>query len=408
MSLLSRLKACVSDELDIAPLLQMAANGGMRVTESGAVEFLAADSKEDVLAKLRFKNGRIAQLTPGPALSDRKRQNSLVEQFAADAALTHGTFVSSRVLFSERPLEGFFKWNDRLRVSPCPRGAHVGKGLDWFDGISRDGNARSHLGPPFPFVLEVRSHRSPNGLLEANRALRDLDTFQFIMTLLLNGRIRHAFHSSDRQWVGVKRRGRLEYHLLNTGFDTGLNGRADHFARRRMKPAPVHCTGDYYNHLWAWDKELSIPSSLASDLATFDSLPPDAARCFKRAAYWYALGVQMASERSISTVAFATAIECLLPRPSGSSCSSCKKPVGPGPTKLFNDHVARYGIVPSELEHRRSAIYSARSMLVHGSHARRSDEDFFALSDNSEDALLVEIVAQRSLIGWLRDSKRSY
>ncbi|HRE12914.1 MAG TPA: hypothetical protein PLD37_01830 [Usitatibacteraceae bacterium] len=407
MNLLSRLKACVADESEIAPLFQMAAKGGTRVTKSGAVEYLTTNSNGTVLATLRFKNGRITQLIPGPALNGKLQQDKLVQQFSVEVERTHGSFVSSRVLFSERPLMGEFKWSDKVRVSPCPRNARVGKGLDWTAAATSRGDAESHRGPPYPFILEVKSFRSPNPLLETNRALRDLDTYQYIMTLLLHGRVRYAYYPSARQWISVKRRSRIEYHLLYPGFDTGLSGRADHFARRRMKSAPVHSTADYYNHIWARDTELFIPSSLATDLEIFGALPPEAARCFKRACYWYALGVQMTSEPSLSTVAFSTAIECLLPRPSGPPCHSCKKPVGPGPTKLFKAHLGRYGTVPAELEARRDSIYAARSRLVHGSHAYRADEDFHSPSKPWDDCLLVEIVAQRSLIGWLRDGNRS-
>lgn len=406
MTLLSRLRACVADDREIATLMQSAAGGSTRLVKSGTVEYLSADSKASVFATLRTKNDRITQLTPGPALSGKTQQDQLVQRFAAEAAQTHGTFVSSRVLFSERPLKGSFKWNDSVRISPCPRGARIGRKLDWSASAYSWEDHDRHLGPPYPFVLEVKSFKSPNPFLESNRALRDLDKFQYALTLLLHGRIRYAHFPSDRQWVSVRRNGRIEYHLLHQGFDTGLSGRMDHFARRRMRSAPAHSTTDYYNHLWAQDKELFIPSSLATDLSTLDALPVDAARRFKRACYWFALGVQMASEPSLSTVAFATAVECLLPRPSLHSCPTCHKPSGPGPTKLFNAHLARYGTVPAELETRRASIYAARSALVHGSHAHRADEDFFSPLQSSSDSLLVEIVAQRSLIGWLRDAQR--
>jgi hypothetical protein len=113
-------------------------------------------------------------------------------------------------------------------------------------------------------------------MLENDRALRDLDTFQYVMTLLLHGRIRYAHHQADRQWVGVRRRGKIEHHLLHSMFNTGLN----------------------------------------------------------------------------------------------------------------------------------NAIYAARSALVDGTHAHSADEGFFSPSKRSGFDLLVEIVAQRSLIGWLRDPHR--
>lgn len=175
-------------------------------------------------------------------------------------------------------MKGAFQWNDRLRISPCPRNARVGRGLDWFASHRLPGDSEPHLGPPYPFVLEVKSFRSPNPLLETNRALRNLDTYQYLMTLLLHGGVRYAQYPSGRHWVGVKRRGRIEYHLLHPSFDTGLSSRADQFARRRMKSAPVHPTFDYYNHLWDGDSELQIPASLTEDLVTYHALPADDTR----------------------------------------------------------------------------------------------------------------------------------
>lgn len=406
MTLLDRLKACVADEGEIPTLVQYAAKGGARVIKSGVVEYLCADSAQTVFATLQMKNARVTKLTPGPALVAKQRQDELVDEIRRDAGLTHGSLVSSRVLYSGLPLKGAFKWNDRVRISPCPRSARVGKNLDWMPKPQMSGGAEAHLGPPYPFVLEVKSFRSPNLMLANDRALRDLDTFQYVLTLLLHGRIRYAHHQADREWVGVRRRGKIEYHLLHSMFNTGLNGGTDDFARRRMKASPVHTSADYYNHLWGHDEELCVPDSLQSDLANFETLAFEAARCFKRACYWYALGVQMAAEPSLSTVAFATAVECILPRRSGTPCATCNRPTGSGPTKLFNEHVTRYGIVPASLERYRNAIYAARSALVHGAHAHRADQDFFSPFKRPLDGLLVEIVAQRSLIGWLRDSQR--
>jgi len=45
-------------------------------------------------------------------------------------------------------------------------------------------------------------------------------------------------------------------------------------------------------------------------------------------------------------------------------CSSCNKPEGPGPTRLFNDFLDRFA--PGAIEGRR-ALYNVRSGLSHGS-----------------------------------------
>ncbi len=372
------------------------------------MEYLGSDPAQTLFASIRYKGGRITKLSPGPALASKQNQDRLVDHVREAAAPIHGSIVSSRVLFSERPLKGAFGWNDRLRISPCSPRARIGKGLDWFTRVGLPGATGAHLGPPYPFVVEVRTYRSPVGTLETNRALRSLDAFQHLLTLLIQGHLRYAHFPTDRRWTSIQRRNTIEYHLLHPGFDAGVQGRSPTFAKRRLKPASIHAGPDYYDRLWGGDKELLLPASLSDDLNTYQALPVEAARRFNRACYWYSLGLQFASELSISTVALATAIECLLPRSTAPACGSCGKPLGPGPTKLFNEHIKRYGTVSPELESRRNAIYAARSALVHGSHVHRADEDFFSPASDRFDRLLIEMVAQRSLLGWLRDPHRTF
>ncbi|MBX3351063.1 MAG: hypothetical protein KF747_20260 [Nitrospira sp.] len=408
MDLLNRLKACVPDERDIPVLLAAAVGGQQRLLKSGVIEYLTGGPKYSIFARVRYKNGQIDRFQPGTVLLSPKAQDKFIAQVSNDAAQTHGSFVSRRALFSEVPLRGCFQWRERFRISPCPKTARIGSGLDWFAFASSQLTRKnfSHLGPPFPFVMEVRTFRSPNRFLEESRALRDLDTHQYLLTLLLHGRFRYAQHDFERRWTYVMRRKRIEYHLLHQGFDSGLDGRAEGFARRRMCSAPIYKGPDYYNHLWGGDDQLHMPDTIVSDLMLYDALPRDLLRRFNRACYWYSLGVQFNKESALSTIAFANAVECLLPRPSKSQCSSCGKPSGPGPTKLFTQHLKKYGVLPPSLAWRRDSIYGVRSALVHGSHAKRTDEDLFGSVDPSVDSLLTEIVTQRSLLGWLRDTRR--
>jgi hypothetical protein len=316
--------------------------------------------------------------------------------------------VVSRVLFAERQLNGVYLWNDVVRLSPCPDTAPIGKGLDWFDHGLPSSLGGGHLGPPFPFLLEVRIQRSPNPFLESNRVLRELDVYQYLFTLLLVGNIRFAHWPSGRLWALLKRGELPENNLVHPGFSTNEDGRNDDFPVREYGPAPVFAGDNYYDYLWPQDSQLQVPSSLGADLHLFQSLPREMANAFVRACYWYALGIQFRSELSLATVAFSTAIECLLPRPTSPHCKECGKPLGPGPTQLFKRHVKRYGTVIAALLGRRNSLYDVRSALVHGSHASRVDIDFMSAHRYSEDhLLLLEIVSRQSLINWLRDPERA-
>jgi hypothetical protein len=316
----------------------------------------------------------------------------------------HESFVASRVLFAARQLSGFFKWNDAIRISPCPDTALIGSGLDPFEhGFPAELGGNS--GPPFPFQLEARIPKNPDGLAETNRTLRELDTYQYLFTLLLAPHVGLAHWLPDRLWAPLKRDRLIVNYVVRPGFFTNENGRQDDFPEREYGPAPVFDGDDYYEYLWSSDPHLRIPSSLGDDLSLFKSLPPDESNDFRRACYWFALGIQFRSERSLATVAFSTAIECLLPNLSSPACDTCGKPTGPGPTRLFKDHVDRYGYTVPELIKRRKKLYDARSDLVHGAFASRVDRDFMANRFNDNLSLL-ELVSRRSLIGWLRDSER--
>jgi hypothetical protein len=147
--------------------------------------------------------------------------------------------------------------------------------------------------------LEVRIQRSPNPFLESNRTLRQLDAYQHLFTLLLVGLIGFAHWPSGRLWALLKRDDLPENNLVHPGFSTNEEGRSDDFPVRDHGPAPVFKGGDYYDHLWIRHSNLQVPDSLGADLHLFESLPPESVNAFKRACYWYALGIQFRSFPSL-------------------------------------------------------------------------------------------------------------
>ncbi|MBI3241190.1 MAG: hypothetical protein HYZ49_02725 [Chloroflexi bacterium] len=407
MTLLERLRECVEDDREIEPILSLAVGASAQILSASMVEYRTSSANAELFARIRFKSGRISSIEPGPALQSVKAQEALLERARTEAAHTHGTLVASRVLFSERPLAGTYMWNDSVRIGPCPDTTVIGKGLDWFDHGLPNQFMGGHLGPPFPFLLEVRVPRSPNPFLESNRTLRALDRYQYLFTLLLAGHIRFVHWPSGRVWALLKPSGVPQNHLVHPSFSTTEGGQQDDFPIREFEPAPILKGDDYYERLWPKDSELLIPSSLADDLELIQSLNREKMDSFVRASYWYAIGIQFHSEPSIAGVAFSTAIECLLPQTKTAICKACGKPTGTGPTQLFKRHVKRFGTVIPALESRRQTLYDVRSALVHGSHASRVDIDFLSAQRHAEDhLLLLQIVSQRSLVNWLRDPRR--
>jgi hypothetical protein len=257
-------------------------------------------------------------------------------------------------------------------------------------------------------LLEVRIPRSPNPFIESARTLRFLDQYQFLLTLFLTGNVGVVHWSPSPVWVLLRsKNGTTENHLVYSGFSTTENGRLDDFPKTYWPEAPVYTASDYYERLWPREEELHIPSTLGGHLSTFHTLDRPNTAAFLRACYWHALGIQFNAEPALAIVAFATAIECLLPSPRRKTCSTCGSLAGPGPTQLFNRHLKRYGNVLASLEKLRGSLYDVRSTLVHGTRASRVDIDFMSLQDRDHDRiLLLALVAQRSLINWLEDPKR--
>jgi hypothetical protein len=405
--LLSRLRMVVDDD-DIDPILLSASGGPVSRTQR-EIRYSTDGARPVLFARLGFNGkGKVCSFESGPALQSPEAQDGFVERARVEAAHSHGSFVVLRPLVSLRPLTGRFDWNDSIRISPCSDGTVIGSGFNWFHRARTPFQVDPHKGPPFPMLLQVRVPKSPNQFLQTNRQFRLLDQYQFLLTLLIADRLGYAHWPSSPMWTQIAREDSIENHLLSSGFSIPENGIQDDFLHSERPTVTPYEDADYYERLWSADAALPIPLTLGSDLALFHALSHDEAKAFLRACYWYAVGVQLHSAPAISTVALATAIECLLPRPPSLSCEKCGKPRGPGPTKLFATHIKRYGQVIPALEKRRDALYAARSALVHGSHADRVDVSFFTHRPSSlEEGLLLQIVCQRSLIGWLRDPERA-
>ncbi len=104
-----------------------------------------------------------------------------------------------------------------MRVSPCPSTTVIGEGLNWFHELTQFLQSGSqNLGPPFPFLLEVRIQQSPNLLIQANGTLRQLDTYQFLFSVLISGLVGEP--PSKPLWAILDHTDRIENHPVRPGF----------------------------------------------------------------------------------------------------------------------------------------------------------------------------------------------
>jgi hypothetical protein len=406
---LERLRGLCVDDDEVFALFSFHFREATQSTAGiGSIEFRAPDSPT-ILVRINYDQGRIKEIQPHTALTTEKDQNAFIEQARIELSPTHGSHVLSRYLFSNFQLVQSFRWKDVLRLRPCNPNARIGSGRDWFraafEPCPGSTSTSGDSGPPYPFLMEVRVSKSPNFIIEANRGLKLLDTLQYALSVFLVGDVQYAHFPNGPIWTTQKGDGaEPEYHLVMPGFGDPDGGQHDDFPSITAAEAALYEGGDYYERLWGQEARLPLPTTLEQHLDAVFSLSKEDFNKFRRASYWFALGLQNRNAETQSIPAFSAAIECLLPSVSRNACSECGKPVGPGPTQAFKDHIDKYGQVSAELNKQAATLYAVRSALVHGRHASSIDQSFFSFeTDRRWRTLLLWLVTRRSIIGWLED-----
>jgi len=408
VTLLNKLKDVVTDERDIVSVL--AAEVGFTFTPGpkGQLTFQTAATPPEVFATAWTKNGVVTRLQPDGPLVTLDAQRSLIERARIASAHSHGFRVYHRPLFSRLPIAGPFRWRDTVQLRPCSGDIAIDEPQSHMNGEKQQWMMPRHDGPPFPLILEVSVPDSPNFLIRGNRMLWSLDFWQNVFAVFVPGDIGYwSMGHPDFVWTTVIKDGIPRNRLVQQAFFGGEPGEPS--ALSDVEPAALYPSEGFYDRIPSTLGTLTFPASLPDDLELLDSLSPVERSAFARASYWFSAGVRARSERNLAVaiVAFAAAIECLLPKPETSHCRCCGGKTGPGPTALFKKHLNKFAEVPESLESLQAGLYAARSALVHGSYAPDIDTYSFhkSLSDPSHFAL--EWWARKSLINWVRASDRS-
>jgi len=409
MILLERLRNAGISDKDIISTFQFKAGGYSRI---GKRSYMLGNSEnqESFWAKINFnKDGELFEINTGKLLSSEKSQIEFVENALNDIYGDHGYLIRHRILFSQKPLKGQFQWKDDFRIKPCLNNSQIGKGLAW--GMDHLGlmATKQYLGPPFPFILEVRTKKSPNILIETNRYLEALDFYQWLLTLLLPHSLKSpAVGNGQPKWTILQIENVPEYHLAYEAFNAHESDieTGENFSVSEI-PNVARYSGneDYYNHLWFQSSEIELPVEMEDKLHLFDNLPKESKENFRRSLYWFNVGSKLYNQEQLSIIPFSIAIECLLPNPSNEVCPTCTKPLGDGPTKLFKDFMENHLSLPENIEHLKKGIYPKRSSMVHGSFALAADHGFFSIEKDENTELITESFIRRALIDWLDKSK---
>jgi Apea-like HEPN len=319
-----------------------------------------------------------------------------------DLLKTAGDKVVREVLFSSFPVDGFFRFKDKLQIRPIP---------------AESPKPPSRSFGEQPFLLEFRISESRNVFVTSIRRAREIRLLGATLAALLEGVITVNSHVMRSHWVNVPVNGpgeplKLESRCLAGQYIwPGLNAPSNDFSSVQEFPAIAQITGQtyYMRGRQLVGRSLEIPDTLGKLLSTFFSLPPEEERKFVRAAYWFSQAKSAyLNSKSYQYIALVMAIETLAnDRSSAKKCPKCRRDLGNGPTRAFQQFLERY---TPDFENGRALkreLYTLRCRLSHGSHLLLEDMDSpliplapMAVEEMNRGDLMYNLV-RIALVNWL-------
>ena len=333
----------------------------------------------------------------------RTKATELVETICYEATRPD-TFIMSRVMFSLFELKGTFLWADTVRLRPILSKINIGSGLCWYSSVSRSiTQDENHLGPPFPFVLEVKVRGGQNSPLSMRRGLLALDQFGWIVSTLVCGVFNHEILSKMRQWVAVSKDPEfaIEYHLVHSGISWNESSNSTDFLACDDIDVDYYDGPDYYNALLAQEKKLLFPKNLYDLLDIASTLAFKERANFVRACYFFSLAERRQWEQQDPIVELASAIECLLPKSTQKRCECCGADTNSIRSR-FNAFLKNHVPVDINIESLRKRFYEKRSEAVHGSTVNTADYGWLSpIYRDETTSLIAYFHTRRAIVGWL-------
>jgi hypothetical protein len=311
--------------------------------------------------------------------------------------------VGRRVLFAHVPTVGCFRYKDVFQLRPVPP-----------DAPRPVTEVADH-----PLVLEFRCPGTTNGSIRVLRFERVAKEIELLCASLISEIKGTIGKSASYHWVIPKSDDpnsvTSEYLQELYIWPHQWAHDAEEFSTCEGIPAMDKVASDqYYLRRGIWpDQKLAVPQNLEYLLDAFFALKRDMQDRFLRACFWFrhAHHVYTASQ-SASFASLVSAIETLMgpPPAAGTTCPTCGKEGGPGPTRRFADFVEKFAADPASTNAERRKLYSLRSALSHGSKLLPGDRSTWSpgltpdLISQWQDTDAMWQIVRVSLINWLQDS----
>jgi hypothetical protein len=311
----------------------------------------------------RLKALKIADATP-------ERIAEIRDGINFDLLSNTGNKVVTEVLFSSFPVEGFFKFQDKLQIRPIPPEAPKPSSRSFGEQ---------------PFLLEFRISESRNFFVTSIRVAREIRQLSATLAALMEGVITVDSHIARFHWVNVpvNKPGemfKLESKCLAGQYICpGIKSPSNAFSSVQEFPAIAQITAQTYYTRWGQvlGRSLEIPETLDKLLSAFFSLPSEEKRKFVRAAYWFSQAKSAyLNSKSYQYIALVMAIETLAnEKASAEQCPTCHRDLENGPTKAFQRFLEHYTPNFENGEALKRELYTLRCHLSHGARLLLADMD---------------------------------
>lgn len=332
--------------------------GNMRLSED---EILYSRAQDAVDLRVQFAEGKCVRILAGSSLDDETYE-ALVGRIHSEVTQSWGRVIARTFLFSDIPVEGYWRYRDEFQIlPPGPKAPRP-----------------QQLIGPHPFVLEHSLSTSPNKLLEVYRRSSIVRRWALLLGAIAASRVWGAIHRLQMHWVLVK--GSPDQVQCCQEFYSVPDEQQDRTSwtpTEGIESIPELDPVSYYSRLPLTGRPLTLPSTARNCLDRVAQLADDDLQRFLRACFWLNHAMEVyAPSQSSAYVALATAIEALLPADSDTQfCIECGRPMGPGPTRKFVDFINRHVPDTGQFRSRREKLYGLRSAIAHGGKLFLTDYD---------------------------------
>lgn len=263
-----------------------------------------------------------------------------------------------------------------------------------------------------PFVLEFPFRKSSNTLLTNFRRNREHRQLTALLNVLLEGHVSSPWGNPRHLWAFLPDSESFETAWVQEGFICpGFQVEANTLSEPSGEPMEAVPAADYYSEYGyeSW-RGLQVPDILEASIQAYRSLSPANRDRLDRACYWYELKDKLWDlSQSAYYGALVTSVEALLQQPRGhGNCPECGRSLGPGPTRLFQEFLERYGPATGNVAEARTEIYGLRSAISHGDKLVRHDLDIeWSLNPATEGQRRIGSSAWQlirvALVNWLHE-----